>query len=160
MKRKISLFLVLVCAFWSCAGALADGFLSPGSSEVTAAFDAAGLKYSQLDISNSGDVFRISYAPATSTQLDSIVVTIHVMGPSIGDIDASDMLSLYQALESLNDSVSFIRFIYDTTDNYIYSSVEIPYLENADFGEMVERYAYITALVVDQHYSELAALKK
>ena len=94
MKRKISLFLVLVCAFWSCAGALADGFLSPGSSEVTAAFDAAGLKYSQLDISNSGDVFRISYAPATSTQLDSIVVTIHVMessatvlGPSIGDID-------------------------------------------------------------------------
>ena len=96
MKRKISLFLVLVCAFWSCAGALADGFLSPGSSEVTAAFDAAGLKYSQLDISNSGDVFRISYAPATSTQLDSIVVTIHVMessatvlGPSIGDIDAS-----------------------------------------------------------------------
>ena len=146
MKRKISLFLVLVCAFWSCAGALADGFLSPGSSEVTAAFDAAGLKYSQLD---------------------SIVVTIHVMessatvlGPSIGDIDASDMLSLYQALESLNDSVSFIRFIYDTTDNYIYSSVEIPYLENADFGEMVERYAYITALVVDQHYSELAALKK
>ena len=101
MKRKISLFLVLVCAFWSCAGALADGFLSPGSSEVTAAFDAAGLKYSQLDISNSGDVFRISYAPATSTQLDSIVVTIHVMessatvlGPSIGDIDASDMLSL------------------------------------------------------------------
>lgn len=83
-----------------------------------------------------------------------------VLGPSIGDIDASDMLSLYQALESLNDSVSFIRFIYDTTDNYIYSSVEIPYLENADFGEMVERYAYITALVVDQHYSELAALKK
>ena len=78
----------------------------------------------------------------------------------IGDIDASDMLSLYQALESLNDSVSFIRFIYDTTDNYIYSCVEIPYLENADFGEMVERYAYITALVVDQHYSELAALKK
>ena len=72
---------------------------------------------------------------------------------TIGDIDASDMLSLYQALESLNDSVSFIRFIYDTTDNYIYSSVEIPYLENADFGEMVERYAYITALVVDQHYS-------
>lgn len=167
MKRKISLFLVLVCAFWSCAGALADGFLSPGSSEVTAAFDAAGLKYSQLDISNSGDVFRISYAPATSTQLDSIVVTIHVMessatvlGPSIGDIDASDMLSLYQALESLNDSVSFIRFIYDTTGNYIYSSAEIPYLENADFGEMVERYAYTTALVVDQHYSELAALKK
>ena len=107
MKRKISLFLVLVCAFWSCAGALADGFLSPGSSEVTAAFDAAGLKYSQLDISNSGDVFRIGYAPATSTQLDSIVVTIHVMessaavlGPSIGDIDTSDMLSLYQALES------------------------------------------------------------
>ena len=81
-------------------------------------------------------------------------------GKRIGDIDASDMLSLYQALESLNDSVSFIRFIYDTTDNYIYSSVEIPYLENADFGEMVERYAYITALVVDQHYSELAALKK
>lgn len=167
LETKNQLFLVLVCAFWSCAGALADGFLSPGSSEVTAAFDAAGLKYSQLDISNSGDVFRISYAPATSTQLDSIVVTIHVMessatvlGPSIGDIDTSDMLSLYQALESLNDSVSFIRFIYDTTDNYIYSSVEIPYLENADFGEMVERYAYITALVVDQHYSELAALKK
>ena len=167
MKRKISLFLVLVCAFWSCAGALADGFLSPGSSEVTAAFDAAGLKYSQLDSSNSGDVFRIGYTPATSTQLDSNVVTIHVMessaavlGPSIGDIDTSDMLSLYQALESLNDSVSFIRFIYNTTGNYIYSSVEIPYLENADFGEMVERYAYITALVVDQHYSELAALKK
>ena len=167
MKRKISLFLVLVCAFWSCAGALADGFLSPGSSEVTAAFDAAGLKYSQLDISNSGDVFRISYAPATSTQLDSIVVTIHVMessatvlGPSIGDIDDSYMLALYETLEGINDSVSFVRFLYDAANNRIYSQVDIPYLEDADFGKMVERYAYITALVIDEHYEELAALKK
>lgn len=167
MKQKISLFMVLVCVLLCCTSVLADGFLSPGSSEVTAAFDAAGLKYSQLDSSDSRDIFRINYAPAVSTQLEAIPVTINVyedsaaiLCPTIEDVDNSDMLHLYQSIESINDSISFIRFVYDSANNRIYSRVEIPYVENGDFGQMVERYAYITALVVDQHYSEFALLKK
>ena len=158
MKRKISLFLVLVCAFWSCAGALADGFLSPGSSEVTAAFDAAGLKYSQLDISNSGDVFRISYAPATSTQLDSIVVTIHGHGEQRDRSGA-----LHRRHRRLGHALALsgprkpqrLRLLYPLHIRYdrqlhLFQRGDSLSRECGFSVRCVERYAYITALVVDQ----------
>ena len=72
--------------------------------------------------------------------------------------DTSDMLKLYQNLESLNDSVSFVRFVYNTNNKVIHPQVDVPYVADAAFGNMVERYIYITALVVDQNYDGMTVL--
>lgn len=167
MKRKIGLFLMLVFVFLSSTGAFADDLQFASSREVAAALDEAGLIYAQSGSTASCDVLLINYTPSSATQLSkiSVILMIYegsaaVLSFAITDIDNSDMLALYEALEGINGSVSFVRFLYDAANNRIYSQVDIPYLEDADFGRMVERYAYITALVIDQHYEELAALKK
>lgn len=167
MKRNIGLLLVLVCVFLSSTSAFADDLQFASSREVAAALDEAGLTYAQSGSSASCDALLINYTPSAATQLSKIPVTLliyednaAVLSLAITDIDNSDMLALYEALEGINDSVSFVRFLYDAANNRIYSRAEVPYLEDANFGKMVERYAYITALVIDQHYEELAALKK
>ena len=48
--------------------------------------------------------------------------------------------------------------MYDTDIEAIYPQVDIPYVEDAAFGNMVERYIYITALVVDQNYDGMTVL--
>lgn len=167
MKPKTGLFLALVFLFLSLTGAFADDLQFASSREVAAALDEAGVTYSQSGSSATYDAFSINYAPSAATQLSKIPVILviyegsaGVLSSTITDIDNSDMLALYEALEGINDSVSFVRFLYDAANNRIYSQEDIPYLEDADFGRMVERYAYITALVIDEHYEELAALKK
>lgn len=167
MKPKIGLFLALVFLFLSLTGAFADDLQFASSREVAAALDEACLIYAQSGSTASCDALLINYTPSAATQLSKIPVTLMiyegsaaVLSLAITAIDNSDMLALYEALEGINDSVSFVRFLYDAANNRIYSQVDIPYLEDADFGRMVERYAYITALVIDQHYEELAALKK
>lgn len=167
MKRKIGLLLMLVFVFLSSTGAFADDLQFASSREVAAALDEAGLIYAQSGSTASCDALLINYTPSAATQLSKIPVILMifegsaaVLSLAITDIDNSDMLALYEALEGINGSVSFVRFLYDAANNRIYSQVDIPYLEDADFGRMVERYAYITALVIDQHYEELAALKK
>lgn len=167
MKRKICGALAFMLLLFSCLGALAEDLQFDSSREVADYLEQAGKKFAQKEGTSSYDILVMNYTPNNSTMLERVSVTLNlfetsaaIVGNSIPDIDISDMLALYQTLENMNDSISFIRFVYDAANNCVYSRVDIPYVENANFGQMVERYAYITTLLVDQHYDELAVLKK
>lgn len=165
-NRGIALFLALACLLLCCGTAMAEEALQYDASRAIVAYlDEKGTSYSIADPTSGNDVILISYTPSEATDLERIVVRIYVsesvatiMLPGIAEPDNSDMLKLYQKLEEINDSISFVRLIYNPESNVIYSSVEVPYVENDDFGHMVERYAYISALVVDEHYDELTAM--
>ena len=167
VKRKMGLLLALCCLLWACCGAAAaEEFHYDAGRETAAYLDEAGRSYTHQEDEQS-DRFLIRYTPAASTTLEAVSVTAHVyedfasvVGNNLVEPDTSDMLKLYQTLESVNDGVSFVRFLYDANAGVIYPRVDIPYVEGGDFGQMVERYLYLTALVVDQHYDELAALEK
>lgn len=167
LKRQACLFLAFLCLFftsWSAASA-EDTFHFDTTREIAAYLDEAGVKYTVLEGSDSVDVLAAAYTPATSKELEQIVVQIYAyeasasirVGPALQP-DTSDMLQLYQNLESVNDSVSFVRFIYNTQNGSIYPCIEIPYVKDAEFGHMVERNMYIAALIMDQHYDELVAM--
>ena len=167
MKRRICLFFLCVCLLLSCSGvAMAENSLKFDTSrEISAYLDEAGLNYSLGNGSDSYDVIAASYTPATSEKLDRIVVQVYVyensasiIASALSQPDTSDMSALYQKLEGLNDSVSFVRFLYNARNDSIYPQVDIPYVPDAEFGRMVERYMYITAMIVDQNYDGMAAL--
>lgn len=168
VKRKMGLLLALCCLLWACGGAAAaeEEFLYDAGREVAVYLDEMGRSYTTQE-SEQSDRFLIRCTPAASTTLEAVSVTAHVyedfasvVGNNLVEPDTSDMLKLYQTLESVNDGVSFVRFLYDANAGVIYPRVDIPYVEGGDFGQTVERYLYLTALVVDQHYDELAALEK
>lgn len=169
MKGRVSLFFAVVCLLLCCCGAaVAENALKFDSSrEVAAYLDEAGRKYTCLEGNASSDRFLIRYTPSKATALDAIDVQAYVYEESASIIianllqpDTSDMLKLYQTLESINDSVSFVRFVYDAGNGVIYPRVDIPYVADASFGQMVERYVYLTAKVVDEHYNDLLVLQK
>ena len=135
------------------------------SREIAAYLDQEGVKYAVKTDRENYDLFVLTYTPSTSKELDKIAIQVYayedsavVIGADLLQPDTSNLLKLYQNLESMNDSVSFVRFMYDTDIEAIYPQVDIPYVEDAAFGNMVERYIYITALVVDQNYDGMTAL--
>ena len=107
----------------------------------------------------------LTYTPANSEKLDKVIIQILayensavIVGNAFTPSDTSDMLKLYQTLENMNDSISFVRYIYNSNNNRIYPCMEIPYVADADFGRMVERNVYLTARTVDDSYDELVDL--
>ena len=166
LKRWTCLFLLLMCLFLSCGGAVAEDSLKFDTSrEIAAYLDQEGVKYAVKTDRENYDLFTLTYAPSSSKELDKIAIQVYayedsavVIGADLLQPDTSNLLKLYQNLESMNDSVSFVRFMYDTDIEAIYPQVDIPYAEDAAFGNMVERYIYITSLVVDQNYDGMTAL--
>lgn len=169
LKRRMSLLLIVVCLMLCCCGAaVAESALQFDSSrEVAAYLDEVGRKYAGPESSGSSDKFLLRYTPSEATELEAISVSVYVYEDyatvaalNLLQPDTSDMLKLYQTLESINESVSFVRFVYDAKNNVIYSRADIPYVADASFGQMVERCVYLTARVVDEHYNDLTALKQ
>ena len=166
MKRLVCLFLLFISLCLCYGGAVAEDALKFDTSrEIAAYLDQEGVKYAVKTDRENYDLFTLTYAPSSSKELDKIAIQVYayedsavVIGADLLQPDTSNMLKLYQNLESMNDSVSFVRFMYDTDIEAIYPQVDIPYAEDAAFGNMVERYIYITALVVDQNYDGMTAL--
>lgn len=163
----MSFFFAAILLLAGCCPVLAETYHNEISQEVADALTATEHKYTLQDSSNNIDTFVLRYTPSKATGTEQIIVGIRVYENSasiitanIENIDTSDMLKVYQTLEAVNDSISFVRFLYNGNNNTICSQVDIPYVEDADFGAMVERYTYITALVMDQNYDTLAALAK
>ncbi|HIR79067.1 MAG TPA: hypothetical protein IAD38_08670 [Candidatus Egerieenecus merdigallinarum] len=166
MKRLVCLFLLFTCLCLCCGAAVAEDALKFDTSrEIAAYLGQEGVKYAVKTDRENYDLFTLTYAPSSSKELDKIAIQVYayedsavVIGADLLQPDTSNLLKLYQNLESMNDSVSFVRFMYDTDIEAIYPQVDIPYVEDAAFGNMVERYIYITALVVDQNYDGMTAL--
>ena len=136
LKRGICLFLACMGLLLSaCAVAQEVECHFDSSREVAAYLQEADLEFS-FQSNETIDAFVVNYKLSNATAL-----------------------KLYEDLEALNDSVSFVRFIYDAENNKVFCQADVPYVADADFGAMVERYMYITALTVDDHYEELAALR-
>ena len=166
MKRLVCLFLLFVCLILCCGGAVAEDALKFDTSrEIAAYLDQEGVNYAVKTDRENYDLFVLTYTPSTCKELDKISIQVYayeksaaIIGSNMLQPDTSDMLKLYQNLESLNDSVSFVRFVYNTNNKVIHPQVDVPYVADAAFGNMVERYIYITALVVDQNYDGMTVL--
>ena len=166
LKRGICLFLACMGLLLSaCAVAQEVECHFDSSREVAAYLQEADMEFS-FQSNETIDAFVVNYKLSNATALKEVPVRAYVyedsaavMVSGIVTPDNSDMLKLYENLEALNDSVSFIRFIYDAENNKVFCQADVPYVADADFGAMVERYMYITALTVDDHYEELAALR-
>ena len=85
---------------------------------------------------------------------------VHLQNPTREEIDGINARFALDPtyIQSALDEEESARIERDGDQTLII--VDIPYVEGGDFGQMVERYLYLTALVVDQHYDELAALEK
>ena len=149
----------------ACCGLAEESYRFDASREVAAYLDEAGVNYTQGEGSENYDLFMASYAPSASEELEQIVLTVSVyedhamiLSTAVLQPDTSDMLKLYQNLESVNESLSFIRLQYDPDLGVIYPQADVPYVADAAFGRMVERYMYITALLMDENYDGLAVL--
>ena len=166
MKRLVCLFLLFTCLCLCCGAAVAEDDLKFDTSrEIAAYLDQEGVNYAVKTDRENYDLFVLTYTPSTSKELDKIAIQVYayeksaaVIGANMLEPDTSDMLKLYQNLESLNDSVSFVRFVYNTNNKVIHPQVDVPYVADAAFGNMVERYIYITALVMDQNYDGMTVL--
>lgn len=167
MKRAMgwifSLALLLLCLAPAALAETAEPRYD-ASREVAAYLTEAGRNY-RLDTSTDDDVFLMTYSPSEAEGLETIAVGAFVneeqatvMTGALVTPDASDMLKVYQTLEAVNESTSFVRFVYSASGGDITARVELPYVNDGNFGKVVERYVYITALTVDQNYNELAAL--
>lgn len=168
MKRFAWLLLALILLAQSLVGgAMAQSaqLRYDASREIAAYLDSVDKKYN-VDTSNDYDLFVAAYTPDEAQGIERITMGVYVMEsgvvkimvPTLVKPDTSDMATLYQTLERINDSISFVRFCYDTGSGTIYSLIDANYVPDADFGHLVERYMYICALVTDQNYNELAAL--
>ncbi len=167
LKRRVCLILLCACLLLSCCGIAAaeDSLKFDTSREITEYLDEVELKYSVREGGDSYDLIAIGYTPASSELLEQVVIQVYIYENSASIIanaltqpDTSDMSKLYQNLEGLNDSVSFVRFMYNAKLDSIYPQVDVPYVADADFGHMVERYIYITAKIVDQNYDGMTVL--
>lgn len=167
VKGRVGLFFLCLCLLLSCCGVAGaeDTLKFDSSREIIEYLDEAGLKYSLGDGAEAYDVLTIGYSPDKCEQLDMVVVQVYmyeshasIIASALSQPDTSDMHKLYQNLEGLNDSTSFVRFLYNANNDCIYPQVDVPYVEDAEFGHMVERYMYITAVIVDQNYDGMTVL--
>ena len=166
LKRILGLLLLAALLCLGGGAAWGEELRFDSSREVDAYLDGIGRNYSRLESTESSDVFVVRYNPDTAEGLESIAVAAYVSEDcasiTVGGLlhpDTSDMLAIYQTLERINSSVSFVRFAYSPDNSVIYCTSTVPYAADAGFGQMVERYIYITALAVDRNYSALAALQ-
>ena len=166
LKRLVYLFACLCLVLFGCSAAGAEESLQFDSSrEIAAYLDEVDLNYAVENATSTYESFVLTYTPANSEKLDKVIIQILayensavIVGNAFTPSDTSDMLKLYQTLENMNDSISFVRYIYNSNNNRIYPCMEIPYVADADFGRMVERNVYLTARTVDDSYDELVDL--
>ena len=167
MKRGIVICLALALFCQCLLGAALAEAAQPrfaSSQAVTAYLDEEGISY-RLDTSTEEDVFIRVFAPNEAEGIESIVIGAYVDDEGVdimtGNLvlaDTSDMLKLYQGLEAVNEGAAFVRFIYTPSDGGIYARMELPYVDDGNFGRVVERYMFIAGRTVDQNYNALAAL--
>ena len=120
MKRLVCLFLLFTCLCLCCGAAVAEDALKFDSSrEIAAYLDQEGVKYAVKTDRENYDLFTLTYAPSTSKELDKIAIQVYayedsavVIGADLLQPDTSNLLKLYQNLESMNDSVSFVRCLW------------------------------------------------
>ena len=119
----------------------------------------------QLNTSTEEHVFIRAFAPSKAEGVDSIIVGALVNDERVAfetntlvTADTSDMAALYQALNAVNAGAAFVRFVLNTNDGSIIARMELPVVDGADFGYVVERYMLAVARAVDDSYNALAAL--
>ena len=166
LKRLVYLFACLCLVVYGYGAASAEeSFQFDTSREIAAYLDEADLNYALEGTTSNYEAFVLTYTPANSEKLDKVIIRILayensavIVGNAFTPSDTSDMLKLYQTLENMNDSISFVRYIYNSQNDSIYPRMEVPYVADADFGRMVERNVYITARTVDETYDELVGM--
>ena len=164
MKRWIGLLLALALLGPCLALAEAAQPRTEAGRQAAAYMDEAGVRY-QLDTSTEDDVFIRAFAPSEAEGVDSIIVGALVSDERVAfetntlvTADMSDMAALYQALNAVNADAAFVRFVLNTNDGSIIARMELPVVDGADFGYVVERYMLAVARAVDDSYNALAAL--
>ena len=164
MKRWIGLLLALALLCPCLALAEAAQPRTEAGRQVAEYMDEAGVNY-QLNTSTEDDAFIRAFAPSKAEGVDSIIVGALVSDERVAfetntlvTADMSDMAALYQALNAVNADAAFVRFVLNTNDGSIIARMELPVVDGADFGYVVERYMLAVARAVDDSYNALAAL--
>ena len=112
MKRLVCLFLLFTCLCLCCGAAVAEDALKFDTSrEIAAYLDQEDVKYAVKTDREKYDLFTLTYAPSSSKELDKIAIQVYayedsavVIGADLLQPDTSNLLKLYQNLESMNDS--------------------------------------------------------